>query len=455
MENENTKILKELETNSEMGLVQGAKMIEAVDGLEPVMEGILLKTNELVEETKNSKSQVVIHVEGDVESIKGEKGDTPEVDYDNINEKVADMHKASMETMQKELANKVREDVLAVAEAIEPKLLDSVEEKMNEFGEVLLTDIRNVGKNVAQAETQIGETNTNLKKLEERVDDIKIPTYDFSPYAKTTEVTKEVSDVKKVIDEKVATTAKAIETLKADVEKKVEDLEDEQMQRLQKVASKTVSLTELDDVNLNGLTQTNGKYDLGSGGGGTTLANTGLPKVSAGNAQLGIPGSVFSGTITGAISSINQMVYTPMWCPFAVTLTELAFEVTTGPASDALFRVGIYEVDDNCQPVGAPVIDIETSVATGFTGVKNTSISSVSLPVGMYVIATNTNVIFSTRILLSPTPFIQESFSGSPFVQRMTVTSTYGAMPTPGPAFTAITNAGTVVNHRVLFRWTS
>lgn len=39
------------------------------------------------------------------------------------------------------------------------------------------------------------------------------------------------------------------------------------MQRLNQ-ASKTVSLIELDDVNLTGLTQTNGKYNLGSGGGG-------------------------------------------------------------------------------------------------------------------------------------------------------------------------------------------
>lgn len=38
--------------------------------------------------------------------------------------------------------------------------------------------------------------------------------------------------------------------------------------------SKTVSLSELDDVNLTGLTQTNGKYDLGSGGGAVTSVNT-------------------------------------------------------------------------------------------------------------------------------------------------------------------------------------
>jgi hypothetical protein len=36
-------------------------------------------------------------------------------------------------------------------------------------------------------------------------------------------------------------------------------------------SSKTVSLVELDDVNLTGLTQTNGKYNLGSGGGSSAI----------------------------------------------------------------------------------------------------------------------------------------------------------------------------------------
>jgi hypothetical protein len=39
-------------------------------------------------------------------------------------------------------------------------------------------------------------------------------------------------------------------------------------QIVRNLSSKTVSLSELDDVNLDGLTQTNGKYNLGSGGGG-------------------------------------------------------------------------------------------------------------------------------------------------------------------------------------------
>lgn len=324
MENKNTQILKEIETNTEMGLVQSEKIANAVDGLEPVMEGILLKTNELVEETKNAKpQQIVINVEGDVESIKGEKGDTPEVDYDAIDAKLEEMHKESMEIMHKELIGKVREDTLTIAEAIKPELLHEVEEKMTEYGHILLVDIKNVEDKVAKTESQIDVTDSNLKKLEKRVGDIKIPNYDLSPYAKTEEVAKKVSDVKKTIDDKVAETAKSIEALKGEVEKKVSDLEDEQMQRLQKVASKTVSLQEIDNVNLDGLTITNGKYDLGSGGGTSIVLQA---SVTLTQAEI----NALDTTPITIVEAQPDVAYIPLVTCFYFKYGSAAFTTTNG-----------------------------------------------------------------------------------------------------------------------------
>ena len=60
--------------------------------------------------------------------------------------------------------------------------------------------------------------------------------------------------------------------------KEIQDKVDFVVQR----SSKTVSLVELDDVNLTGLTQTAGKYNLGSGGGGTTPTGTGFTHITAG-----------------------------------------------------------------------------------------------------------------------------------------------------------------------------
>lgn len=65
MENENTKILKELEANSEMGLIQSQKMIEAFTDLEPIFEGILIKLDELpskIEQPAISNNEEVIRL---------------------------------------------------------------------------------------------------------------------------------------------------------------------------------------------------------------------------------------------------------------------------------------------------------------------------------------------------------------------------------------------------------
>ena len=63
MENENTKILKEIETNSELNLVQSSKIVEAVDGLEPILEGILLKLEDLPlkmgQPTESSNEEII------------------------------------------------------------------------------------------------------------------------------------------------------------------------------------------------------------------------------------------------------------------------------------------------------------------------------------------------------------------------------------------------------------
>ncbi len=78
--------------------------------------------------------------------------------------------------------------------------------------------------------------------------------------------------------------------------KKIKDFEDN-LSKIHSIASKTVSLVELDDVNLSGLTQTNGKYNLGSGGGGGAVDSV--------NGQTGV---VVLGTADIADSSNKRYV---------------------------------------------------------------------------------------------------------------------------------------------------
>ncbi len=108
MENENTEILKEIDKNTEINLLQGEKIIEAVDGLEPALEGILVKAGEISKEVskfnenyipremmEGTSAVLVVKVEGDVESIKGPEGekgtDAPPVDEDALAQRVFEM----------------------------------------------------------------------------------------------------------------------------------------------------------------------------------------------------------------------------------------------------------------------------------------------------------------------------------------------------------------------------
>ena len=67
------------------------------------------------------------------------------------------------------------------------------------------------------------------------------------------------------------------------------------IQKIAKLASKTVSLSELDDVDLSGLTKIDGKYDL-SGGGGSTFETV--------SANLSAYGNVINYDINGDVTSI-------------------------------------------------------------------------------------------------------------------------------------------------------
>lgn len=92
---QHTQILKDIDHNSEMGLLQGQKIVDSVDGLEPTLEGILVTSSDLLNEVKKTNEKldennsVEIIVQGENMSFyRGEKGDTPEIDYDYIIDEV-------------------------------------------------------------------------------------------------------------------------------------------------------------------------------------------------------------------------------------------------------------------------------------------------------------------------------------------------------------------------------
>lgn len=220
MQEENN--LKEIAENSEMSLLQSEKIANSVDGLEPALEGILLKSDEIAKNTKPKDVQKVQIVTDENELAtnffqmlrgrtgekgeKGDKGDKGDTGAKGDKGDKGDRGETGMDGF----------------DGIDGK--DGVDGKDGRDG----AD----GKEGKQ-----GRTGKAGK--------------DGSP------------DTGKEIKAKLLTEGFSFDELtnKPDFESYFNSLK-------RSVSSKTVSLTELDDVDYSGLTYTNGKYVLGSGGGG-------------------------------------------------------------------------------------------------------------------------------------------------------------------------------------------
>src|SRR5258708_2652982 len=70
-------ILKDMAVTHDHALVQGANHLEATKNLEAPLEGILMKTSEIAQNTKPKDVQRVSIEGAEVITIKGEKGDKP------------------------------------------------------------------------------------------------------------------------------------------------------------------------------------------------------------------------------------------------------------------------------------------------------------------------------------------------------------------------------------------
>lgn len=181
---------------------------------------------------------------------------------------------------------------------------------------------------------------------------------------------------------------------------------------------------------------------------------TGIAKITSGGAsQYAVPGATFSGVGTSALSA-GAVRYTPFLVERPITITAQQFEVTTGPASGANVRVGIYQADMENQPVGAALYDSgNISVASGFTGLKTATGLSVKLKPGLYLLATNCDVAMTLRTLISPAFHLGASLGGAPMIRRFDATQTYGAFPNPGTKWTSAITSSTGFDYHAAFQF--
>ena len=188
---------------------------------------------------------------------------------------------------------------------------------------------------------------------------------------------------------------------------------------------------------------------------GAVAQKTGLAQISGGALQWGIPGTIFVGSSTYALSA-NVVFYQPFPVLYTHTMTAWELEVTTGPGGAANIRVGLYLADGTLQPTGgAPIYDSGSiAVAQSFTGIKTATGLSVTLLPGNYLVAVNVDTAMTLRTFISPTQTLVAALGASPMFKNFHVAQTYGAFPNPGTAWTADDATGGSQNNLVAWQWT-
>lgn len=181
-----------------------------------------------------------------------------------------------------------------------------------------------------------------------------------------------------------------------------------------------------------------------------TALSVPLATYTGGTQLVGVPGERFINFTAQSYSS-NTDRYTAFSVQKAITVSDVLFSVTTGPASDATMYVAIYNATNGWQPTGAPVWSTSTTVATGFTGTKTFSSLGLALPAGNYVTAMNPSVTMSLAIGYSGAPAVVASNFQAPFCYLVVRTA---AAFTSSPS--EWTNLGMNVSqwHVLMMKWT-
>lgn len=161
-----------------------------------------------------------------------------------------------------------------------------------------------------------------------------------------------------------------------------------------------------------------------------------------GNYMYSLPGVDAISAATTTITA-NKIRYFPFYVTNTITLDRLMLEVSTASGSaGSTARMGIYNVDNDNQ-VTTLIVDGGT-VATDSTGVKTVTINQ-QLTAGRYLFAQNASVNYTARMIRGGGRYVGyiDSFGGSPMIDSLNATQTYGALPSTGTAWDTASAAST------------
>ena len=189
------------------------------------------------------------------------------------------------------------------------------------------------------------------------------------------------------------------------------------------------------------------EYADASGGAALSVP---LATYTGGTQLVGVPGEQFT-SFTAQSYSNNTDRYTTFSVQKAVTVSDVLFSVSTGPASDATMYVAIYNATNGWQPTGAPVWSSSTAVATSFTGTKTFSSLGLALPAGNYVTAMNPSVTMSLAIAYSGARAVVASNFQAPFCYMVVRTA---AAFTSSPSEWNNLGMNVAQWHTLMMKWT-
>lgn len=178
-----------------------------------------------------------------------------------------------------------------------------------------------------------------------------------------------------------------------------------------------------------------------------------------GTTHYSLPGIAAGVQTTTRSYTLNNDYYSAFVTLTPIVFDQAATEVTASPGGSNQMRIGLYAADPDLQPLGAPLMD-SGDIDVSSTGIKTyTPSTPVYLPPGSYLTILNHNGsgTLTCQITGSTAPLsLVSTLGASPIIDRMSVARTYAAFPTPGTAWTSVSNISTRgFSHPIVFRITA
>jgi hypothetical protein len=187
----------------------------------------------------------------------------------------------------------------------------------------------------------------------------------------------------------------------------------------------------------------------GGGAGGASIGE-GRPFASGADTAYVLPGQFLQGVSSGQLATGNRY-YTPIIVKEQITLVALMAQCTLGGAAGREYRGGLYEADWTWQP-GALVLEGAFNLAT--TGVKTIAAAGggqVLVP-GRYLVVHESGHATPTMKIWQGLAMWGNTVTGGLQSQFLLPGTTYGTLPNPGTAWTAILSTNTGLQTRILLQ---